>query len=123
MMSEAYSSTQHPLNWLYLRWLSMWDRCTRETHEAYHRYGGRGIKVCDRWKDFESFLADVGVPADRKLTLDRENNDKGYEPGNCRWATSKQQRANQTPRPPKQPRAKKMPEPLPDDWLDGLIPK
>lgn len=130
-MTEAYSMPDHPLNWLYRRWAGVLERCHRPESTHYHRYGGRGIKVCDRWKDFENFLADMGVPADRKLTLDRIDNNGNYEPGNCRWATSKQQAANKEPwgtttgrlGPPKPRHIKKTPEPLPDDWLDGLLPK
>ena len=78
----------------YKKWSSMLQRCTNKRHPAWHYYGGRGIKVCDRWRDsFAAFLADMGKAPDG-LSLDRINNDGNYEPGNCRWATSKEQAAN-----------------------------
>lgn len=75
----------------YRSYTSMITRCYREIDQAYPNYGGRGIKVCDRWlESFENFLADMGLrPADK--TLDRKDPNKGYEPGNCRWATRKEQ--------------------------------
>lgn len=74
-------------------WSSMIDRCRNRNNNAYDRYGGRGITVCDRWKKFENFLADMGErPA--QLTLERRDNDKGYSPDNCYWATYKQQGRN-----------------------------
>lgn len=74
-------------------WYGMIDRCTNKNNLAFHRYGGRGIAVCDRWMSFPNFLADMGTrPAGR--TLDRVNNEGNYEPSNCRWATPKQQAHN-----------------------------
>lgn len=76
-------------------WSSMLQRCNDAGHHAYSDYGGRGIKVCDRWLKFENFLADMGMPPQKGLTLDRfPNNDGNYEPGNVRWATKKEQANN-----------------------------
>jgi len=71
-------------------WVGMTARCRNQNRKAY---GGRGISVCDRWLKFENFLSDMG---ERPLghTIDRINNDGDYEPGNCRWATAKQQSEN-----------------------------
>lgn len=76
-------------------WQAMRDRCTNPHRADYHRYGGRGITVCKRWDKFENFLADMGE-APPNLTLDRKDNDKGYSPKNCRWATRNQQSYNST---------------------------
>jgi hypothetical protein len=73
------------------------QRCNYPRHKNYKDYGGRGINVCDRWLVFENFLADMGERPDGK-TLDRVDNNKGYEPGNCQWADAHQQRTNQRPR-------------------------
>lgn len=76
----------------YDSWNDMINRCQPQ-HRKKHRYYDRGIKVCKRWESFANFLVDMG---ERPLgtTLDRENNDKGYNPKNCRWATPKQQGRN-----------------------------
>lgn len=71
----------------------MMRRCTRVNDPRYPEWGGRGITVCERWLEFPNFLADMGERPPG-LTLDRINNDGNYEPGNCRWATRKEQQAN-----------------------------
>lgn len=83
----------------YKAWRDMLARCARPTNKSFKNYGGRGIKVCQRWRDrFENFLADMGRKPSPELSIDRINNDGNYKPGNCRWATLKEQNNNQRPR-------------------------
>ena len=80
---------------LYETWVQMKYRCHNKNHPAYSCYGGRGITVCDHWRDsFKAFLADMGPKPSNKHSLDRINNDGNYEPSNCRWATRCQQQRN-----------------------------
>jgi len=74
-------------------WTGMMSRCHNEKRRTFKNYGGRGIKVCERWFKFENFLEDMGERPEG-LQIDRINNDGNYEPNNCRWVTPKVNNAN-----------------------------
>jgi hypothetical protein len=78
---------------LYNLWQQMKNRCTNPRNKGYAAYGGRGITVCDRWQDFQAFHDDMGERPPG-MSLDRIDNDLGYGPDNCRWATRKTQQRN-----------------------------
>jgi hypothetical protein len=78
----------------YRTWSAMKDRCTKPGNKDYPRYGAKGINVCETWiHSFESFIEHMGERP-KGLSIDRIDNARGYEPGNCRWATPKQQATN-----------------------------
>ncbi len=79
----------------YRAWLAMKNRCSSPKSQQWGNYGGRGITVCERWlNSFENFLEDMGPRPGPGYSLDREDNEKGYSPDNCRWATAKTQLNN-----------------------------
>lgn len=80
---------------LYNTWVDMRYRCRNPNSAMWHRYGGRGISVCDRWNVFANFIEDMGDRPEGH-SLDRINNDGNYEPSNCRWATHIEQQMNKS---------------------------
>jgi hypothetical protein len=80
----------------YRTWASMLTRCGNPNSRGYATYGGRGVAVCERWRAFENFFSDMGPRPTPSHSIDRIDNSRGYEPGNCRRATAKEQGRNKT---------------------------
>lgn len=79
----------------YASWLAMRDQCSNSNHSEYKNYGGRGVTVCEAWDmSFSEFFRELGPKPSSRHTLDRIDGSRGYEPGNVRWATPKDQANN-----------------------------
>jgi hypothetical protein len=96
-MNIRYEPGTKKLSRCYRKWTSMRQRCNNPNHIAYSFYGGRGVKVCKRWRSYAAFYADMGDPP-KGHWLDRIKNHKGYQPGNCRWVTPTASAANRKAR-------------------------
>ena len=95
-LRHGENSRRHGMTAEYRCWAAVKTRCMNPKASGYDQYGGRGIQVCDRWKTFENFLADMGRKPSPEHSIDRyPDGDGNYEPGNCRWATKSEQRLNQ----------------------------
>ena len=95
LRAQGYANRTHGRPDGYASWGQMINRCTNSNNHAYESYGGRGITVCDRWRNsFEAFYEDMGPRPGPKHSIDRIDNDGDYEPSNCRWATTTEQGRN-----------------------------
>lgn len=92
---KQHNRTTHGMRYTptYSSWMSAKDRATNKNSKDFHRYGAVGIGMAERWLKFENFLEDMGEKPEG-MSIDRINPFKGYEPGNCRWATAKEQARN-----------------------------
>lgn len=94
-MTDRHWNTTHGMSYspTWYSWCCMKNRCIYPNNPSFRNYGGKGIKVCDRWKKFTNFLEDMGVKPDG-AQLDRLDSAKDYAPDNCRWATTAEQARN-----------------------------
>ena len=90
-LTHGHSRPESPT---YGAWRYMLRRCRNANCASYRYYGGRGIKVCERWLKFENFLEDMGEKPSKMLSLSRIDNDGDYKPSNCEWATTTEQNRN-----------------------------
>lgn len=88
---HGYSSRGGGKRLEYRIWCAMKARCNNPNSDRYHRYGGRGIKVCERWNKFENFIEDMKDAPSNRHSIDRINNEGNYEPSNCKWSTNTEQ--------------------------------
>lgn len=93
LMKKAFRKREHTDKRTYLSWQNMVARCSNSKLPFYKNYGGRGVRVCDRWKKYENFLEDMGVRPE-ETSIDRINGDLGYFKDNCQWADRKTQNRN-----------------------------
>lgn len=91
VLVDGYAVGDHPS---YGVWSDMLNRCENPDTPVYPEYGGRGIRVCQRWYHFRNFAADMGIRPDDSLTIERLDNGRGYEPENCAWDTRSNQSVN-----------------------------
>ncbi len=93
--NTTHGRTGSPEFWI---WCGMIDRCERPGNKSYKNYGGRGIKICERWRSsFGAFLSDMGPRPTSKHTIERVNNDDNYQPNNCCWLPKRLQSKNRRP--------------------------
>jgi len=96
MMSDRQSTHRKSHTRVYRIWSLMMNRCYNPKFTRYDLWGGKGIRVCDRWHTFENFHADMGEPPTDRHSIDRINNDQGYCLENCKWSTMREQSNNRS---------------------------
>ena len=95
-MANKYGNLKHGRHGTltYSRWKSMRQRCSKNNPDKKKYYSDRGIEICPQWSDYSTFLNDMGECPSKEFTLDRIDNEVGYQPNNCRWVTKVQQNKN-----------------------------